>query len=100
MILDSVAQVLTVMACAVILWRTEPAINRMSESTPLLIRCAFMIIALGSTAELSCTVVGKIPSWPSVLGSCGTAALLLCERRLRYLVRHPIERKHPRQQRT
>lgn len=84
--LDLLAQVLAVASCLVIVWRAEPAINRMSRCTPLLVRVAFVLILTGAAAALALIVLtGDVPPWPSVIGSIGTAALLFCERRLRVL---------------
>jgi len=92
--MDLLAQCLTVMSCLIILWRTEPALNRMSRCTPLLVRIAVWLIVVASASAIGMIALGDVPPWPSVLGVLGTAALLFCERRLRYLTRRPKSHVH------
>ena len=92
--LDLLAQILSIAACVIIIWRTEPALNRMSRCTPLLVRLAFWLIVVASASAIVMIALGDVPPWPSVLGVLGTAALLFCERRLRYLTRHPKNHAH------
>lgn len=86
---------LSVAACAVILWRGEPALNRLGPATPLIVRLALWLIVIGACAQLLGLVMGIAPQWPSVVLQSGIAALLYCERRLRGLVPHP-RRRTPR----
>lgn len=78
-------QVLAVSASAVIVWRAEPAINRMRKETPAMIRLAFLLLTLGGVGEIIWIVMGDLPSFPTVIALCGVAALLFCERRVRVL---------------
>lgn len=87
--MDIINQLAAVLACIVVVVRTEPAINRMDPSVPLLLRLAFWclcVAALGAVAEV---VAGQVPPWPATLGAAGVALLLICERRIRYLTRPP-----------
>lgn len=93
MSLDILAQFLAVASCAVIMWRAESVINRMSRCTPFLVRLAFWLVLVGSSSAVALIVLeGEVPPWPSVIGSLGTACLLFCERRLRYLTKQPKPR--------
>lgn len=88
--LDILAQFLAVASCAVIMWRSESVINRMSRCTPFLVRLAFWMVLVGSSSAVAMIVLhGDVPPWPSVFGSIGTACLLFCERRLRALAKQP-----------
>lgn len=78
-------------ACAVILWRAEPALNRMTADTPAPVRVSMWLLTVGAAAQLLALALGAVPQWPTVLLELGVACLLYCERRLRVLV--------PRQQR-
>lgn len=90
--IDSILQFVAVAACAVIIWRVEPAINRMSRRTPLLVRGAFWSIMVAASGAVILIVLGgQVPDWPAALGAVGTALLLFCERRLRYLSKTPKE---------
>lgn len=86
---------LMVIACGVILWRVEPAINRMRRSTPWLIKLAFLLLAAGALFGLAYLCTGRKPSIPELLLAGGVAALMLCERRMRVL----LPPSHHRQQR-
>lgn len=77
---------LSIAACAVILWRAEPALNRMSRATPILIRLAMWLLVVSACAQFVTLLMGQAPDVPAVLLQAGVAALLLCERRLRILV--------------
>jgi hypothetical protein len=93
MTIDLLAQFLAVASCAVIVWRAESVINRMSRCTPFLVRLAFWLILVAASSAVALIVLrGDVPPWPSVFGSIGTACLLFCERRLRYLSKRPKER--------
>lgn len=92
MLLDFFAQLIAASACLVIIFRAEPVLNRMSRCTPILIRAAFLLIVVGAAGAVLCILLGDVPPWPAVIGALGTAALLFCERRLRYLTRPP--KKH------
>lgn len=88
------AQSLAIAACVVIVWRAEPVLNRMSPCTPWVVRIAFWLIAIAAIGAIVCMLMGDVPPWPSVIGACGTAALLFCDRRLRYLTRHRKGGRH------
>lgn len=79
-------QATALIACAIIVARAEPALNRMGKSTPILIRLSIHLLAVGALSEIGCILFsGEVPNWPTVIISIGIAALLVCERRLRVL---------------
>lgn len=81
--INDTLQALVLLASIVIVLRAEPALNRMSKGTPLLMRLAFHLLTLGAVGEILFVLAGEVPSWPMVITICGIAALLVCERRLR-----------------
>ncbi len=80
---------LALVACALILWRVEPALNRMACGTRFSVRVALYLVAVGASGQALRILLGHVPDWPTVLLLAGVAALLLCERRLRVLVPPP-----------
>lgn len=94
-LLDPLAQLIGLILCAIILMRAEPAINRMGRaSPPLLVRLAFTLLATGAVAGILAILAGSIPDRHTLILLSGTAALTLCERRVRILsAGHP---PHPR----
>lgn len=76
-------------ACTVILWRAEPALNRMGPATPASARVAMWLITVGAAAQLVALVMGHAPQGPTVVLELGVACLLYCARRLRVLVPSP-----------
>lgn len=90
---DLIAKALALLACGIILWRVEPALNRMSRCSSLMINAALYLIFAASMFS-ACEIVfgGAVPPWPAVIGAAGVALLLLCERRLRHLTRQPKDR--------
>lgn len=87
-------QSIVLVAAVIIVWRAEPALNRMSPCTPFLIRVSFLMLAVGAVAEIVFIFAGDVPSWPTAITSAGVAALLFCERRLRLLC-PPQRRRTP-----
>lgn len=81
------AQAVFLLACLIILFRTEPVINRMGENTPPLIRIAFLLLVIGSASGVLFTLLGQVPDWLTIIFALGVAALLFCERRIRVLTR-------------
>ena len=85
---DFLAQLLTVMACALIFWRSEPVLNRCHfTQTAFLINVAFYMLTIGSLVLGGSVLFGGVPSWPTTILTVGIAMLLLCERRVRVLFR-------------
>lgn len=76
-------------ACAVILWRAEPALNRMSPATSTTVRVAMWLLTVGAAAQLLALAAGTAPQWPTVVLELGVACLLYCERRLRVIIPAP-----------
>lgn len=82
-------QAVVLLAAVVIVARAEPALNRMSEGTPFIIRISFLLLALGAIAEIVFIFGGGVPSWSTAIVITGAAALLICERRIRILCPTP-----------
>lgn len=81
---------LLALACAcVILWRTEPALARMGNTTHWMIRYALLLLAGGALGTILGIAAGAVIDIPTLLILAGIALLLLCERRLRFLVARP-----------
>lgn len=89
--MNFLAQLIAAISCVIIIWRIEPAINHMRGSSSDLVRLAFLMIGGAALGGIVYIALGDVPPWPSVIGAAGTAVLLLCERRIRYLARHPKE---------
>lgn len=81
-------------AASVILWRAEPALNRMTRTTHWMIRYAMLLIAAGALALCVAIIAGTPPGMDTLLLALGIAMLMLCERRLRYLVNHKSGDRH------
>lgn len=84
---------LAAIACAaLILFRAEPALARMSSGTQTLIRYAMLLLAGGALAIILTILSGASVDLPTLLLLAGIALLLICERRLRYLITRPGDR--------
>lgn len=70
-----------------IIWRTEPAINRMNRETYWMIRYSLLLLAAGALTIIVAIIAGKPPSFSTILLAAGIALLLTCDRRLRYLIK-------------
>lgn len=80
-------QVVCVIASVVVLWRAEPALNRMSRCTHLALRLAVHLLCVGASAQIGAVVLlHHVPSVPEAIMTVGVALLLTCERRMRVLV--------------
>lgn len=93
--MDSTAlqQTLGVLLCAVILWRTEPALNRMGPAAPNMIRLSFTLLATAAVGGIIAILAGRVPGPEGLMLAAGTAALLICDRRIRILTRpRPIKK--------
>lgn len=87
-----ILQTIVLVAAVVIILRTEPALNRMSRVTPLLVRSAFHLLTLGAVSEIVFILSGDVPTWSMAILCAGVAVLLICERRLRVLCPPPKRR--------
>ena len=88
--IDLILQLVCTLASFVVLWRTEPALNRMSCCTHLVLRLAVHLLCVGAVAQIGVVVLfSYVPTVPEVLTTLGLALLLTCERRLRVLVPPP-----------
>lgn len=86
---SSLLQAIVLIAAFVIIFRAEPALNRMGRCAPFTMRVAFHLLTLGAIAEIAFVVIGDIPRWPSAIVTAGVAALLVCDRRLTVQRRMP-----------
>lgn len=88
------AQILGLLFFTIILIRTEPAINRMSDdSPPMIIRLSLALLATSAVAGILCILAGKVPEPYTLILAAGTAAFTLCERRIRLLTRPRNQKK-------
>ena len=84
--LSTLAQLLGLLCCLIILVRAEPAINRMGNlSPPFIVRFAFALLVTGALSGILSILTGGIPDAHTLILLAGTAALTLCERRIRIL---------------
>lgn len=88
---DTLLNIAALAFSALILWRAEPALSRMSGSTHWMIRYAMLLLAGGALGIIFGIYGGATIDFPTLLILAGIALLLICERRLRFLVRH----RHP-----
>jgi Na+-translocating ferredoxin:NAD+ oxidoreductase RnfE subunit len=85
-IIEFVLKAGVIIASILILVRTEPALARMTRYTHRSVRFAVWLLAIGALARVVDIVVfGHAPDFITFLMMCGSAALLICERRLRVL---------------
>ena len=89
-----IQQLLALAACLVIIAVTEPAINRMSCRSPLVLRIGFWLICVAAAGAVLDILLGNVPPWSAVIGAVGIAALLIGERRVltRYTRRREIDK--------
>lgn len=81
-------QICTGLACVIVMVRTEPAFNNMHGGTDFWVRLVFWLMAVVCGIEiLAMAFYSHVPDWREALLAGTLAALLLCERRLRYLTR-------------
>jgi len=89
-------KIVAVCAAGLILYRAEPALNRMSRQTHILVRVSMFLLVVGATAQIGSVVLfGYTPTASEALLLSGVAALLSCERRMRVLI--PAPRREIRQ---
>ena len=78
-------EAVVLVAAIIIIVRSEPALNRMSGCTPMLVRLSFWMLTIGAVAEIVGIFAGAPPGWPDTIIIAGIAALLVCEKRMRIL---------------
>jgi len=84
--INVLAQIIGLVLYAIILWRTEPALARMGESSPpLIVRVSFALLATGAVAGILSILSGQVPALSTLILTAGTAALSFCERRIRII---------------
>lgn len=89
LLLTLLPSIASALACVIILWRAEPALNRMTTGTHFTVRLAMWLLVVGAAAQLLALAMGTVPQWPTVVLELGVACLLYCERRLRVLIPRP-----------
>lgn len=70
-----------------ILWRVEPAISRMNGTTHWMIRYAMLLLAAGALGTIVTIYSGGSIDPVALFILAGIALLLVCERRISYLIR-------------
>jgi hypothetical protein len=70
-----------------ILWRVEPALSRMNGTTHWMIRYAMLLLAGGALGTIVTIYSGGSIDPITLFVLAGIALLLLCERRISYLIR-------------
>src|SRR5574337_424453 len=66
--MDLILQIATALACAVVVMRAEPALNRMHRQTQLIVRLSFYQLAVSAGAELlAIGAFAYVPSWREML---------------------------------
>ena len=91
------SQILALIFFGIILWRAEPALNRMGKSSPpTMVRISFILLATGAVAGILSIFSGHVPDTSTLILTGGTAALTFCERRIRLLTGHHQPRKRLR----
>jgi hypothetical protein len=83
--MDSALQILTAVACLIVIVRADRAANNMDNHTDTLVRYAFILLAASAAAGIVAIGLGYVPGWREPLMSGGIAALMLAERRIRLL---------------
>lgn len=83
-----IRQMIGLVACSVVIWRVEPALNRMGPGTHDSVRVALWMALLGSIAHIWWILIeNNAPDWLSISALTSFAGLVLCERRIRVLTR-------------
>ncbi|MFZ2972316.1 MAG: hypothetical protein WA049_06725 [Ferribacterium limneticum] len=91
--LASILLNLASIACAaIILARAESATAKMGSGTKTLIRYAMLLLAGGAITIILTILSGNSVDFSTLLLLAGIALLLICERRLRYLITRPGDR--------
>lgn len=83
--IDAAIQILTAVACLIIIVRADGAANNMTDHTDTLIRYSFILRATAAAAGIIAIGLGYVPSWLELLIYGGVAATMLAERRIRLL---------------
>lgn len=94
-VVDTLANIVTLVACSVILFRAEQANSRMSRSTPLLVRLAFNLLGCAALGGIFYALAGAVPAWLTALLALAVAVLTLCERRVQILTGARTAPRHP-----
>lgn len=84
--MNTALNLLGIVIAALILWRAEPALNRMSGATHWMVRYALLLMAAGALGLLLYILAGVTPSPVTLILAAGIALMLICERRMRYLL--------------
>lgn len=81
-----ITNLIALASAALILWRAEPAIARMGCKTHWMIRYAMLLLAGGALGVIIIVLSGANVDFITLLILLGLALLLICDRRLRYLI--------------
>lgn len=85
--MTTLLQLAMLACCAVILWRADRAIDKMSEATRLIVRVGYWALATGAIAQIGALLLyGGRPSLPALIVAAGIATLMAGERRIRTIV--------------
>jgi hypothetical protein len=79
------------LGAALILWRTEPALARMTGKTHWMIRYAMLMLAGGAIGIIFIIFSGSSVDFFTLLILSGVALLIFCERHRRHLI-HPKQK--------
>lgn len=75
-----ILKTLVVVSSTVLLFLSEPAINRMSACSKFITRLSFHLLAVGGAGNLLWVLLGDAPNWPETIIVAGAALLLLLDR--------------------
>lgn len=79
--IDQALQLVVVLSSSVVLFLAEPACDRMSPCTPLIVRISFHFLAVGAAANLVwILMLDDKPNWPEAIIVAGIALMLVCDR--------------------
>lgn len=84
--MNTTLNLIGIVIAALILWRAEPALNRMSAETHWMVRYALLLMSAGAMGLLLYIFAGETPSPVTLILAAGIALMLICERRMRYLL--------------
>ena len=73
-------QVMVFASAIIIVFLSEPAINRMSPCSPWITRLAFHFLTVGGAGNALYVALGDKPNWPETVIICGVAQLLVRDR--------------------
>lgn len=78
---ELIQSAIAMIAAGIILWRVEPAINRMSRRTPAGVRLGGALALIAAVGLILHTLAGDPPGWPATVMAAALALSQLCDRR-------------------